>query len=301
MLNRLEYSDFEESLDDQGASGFSKVPVKAVEPIPIPSAPLEESLVVEPAPVVVKPTPITEPEIHYTEDRPVEQAPKTRESIPEAVVIKAVGTGLTENEARSDALAALSGILYSKVSSSIETTEKVNEIAGIEVANTSSFSENISVSTNLPILGASYSLLPKTIYDVNRKAYLYQVEVMMSDVVSLPLYEVELARLASFIGSAGDIQQTGVDSLAQEASLLKLLDAYLEFERFSYVARALGSRNIPVLSQTRYSIETKLRQVEKIVDSYTKAARNLTKGVDRTGVYVYPAKLNNSGGVTEFA
>jgi len=215
--------------------------------------------------------------------------------------ITAIGTGLSENEARSDALAALSGILYSKVSSLIETKEKVNEIAGIEVANTSSFSENISVSTNLPILGASYSLLPQTAYDTNRKAYVYQVEAVLSASISLPLYEGELARLASTIGSAGETHHLGSDSLAQEASLLKLLDAYLEFERLSYVARALGSKSIPVLSQSRYSLESKLRQVEKVVDSYAKASRNLTKGVDVSGVYVYPAKLNNSGGITEFA
>ncbi len=229
-------------------------------------------------------------------EKPSGQVPE-----PGAVVINAVGTGLTESEARSDALAALSGILYSKVSSSIETTEKTNEIAGIEVADFSSFSENITVSTDLPILGASYSLLPKTIYDINRKAYLKQVEAVMTGSVSLPLYEGELARLASFIESEGEIEQLDADSLAQEASLLKLLDACLEFERLSYVARALGSSAIPTLSQSRYSLESKLRQVEKVVDSYVKAARTLTRNVGVDEVYVYPAKLNNSGGVTEFA
>ena len=59
------------------------------------------------------------------------QVPEQRESMPEGVVIKAVGTGLTESEVRTDVFAALSGILYSKVSSSIETTEEMNEIAGI--------------------------------------------------------------------------------------------------------------------------------------------------------------------------
>jgi hypothetical protein len=215
--------------------------------------------------------------------------------------ITAIGTGLSENEARSDALAALSGILYSKVSSTIETRDKVNEIAGILVANTSSFSEQTKVSTDLPILGASYSLLPQTAYDPNRKAYVYQVEALLSASVSLPLYERELASLAATIRSAERDYPSHADSLVQESALQRLLDAYLGFERLSYVARTLGSRNIPDLSQTRYSIETQLRNLEKVVDSYAKAARNLTKGVEATGVYVYPAKLNNSGGVSEFA
>jgi len=300
MLGKLDESGFEQ-LVDQRTKAISETPVKAVEPVAIPPAPLEKPAVIEPAPVRVEAVPVSEPVTPYKEERPVVQKAESKETVPEGLVFNAVGTGLTESEARIDALAALSGILYSKVSSTIETKEKVNEIAGIEVANTSSFSEHTLVSTDLPILGASYALLPKTIYDMNRKAYLKQVEALMVGSVSLPLYESELARLASFIGSAGDTQQTGVDSLAQEASLLKLLDAYLEFERLSYVARALGSSTIPTLPQTRYSIETQLRQMEKVVDSYAKAARNLTKGVDKTGVYVYPAKLNNSGGVTEFA
>ena len=217
------------------------------------------------------------------------------------IMVTAIGTGLSENEARSDALVALSGILYSKVSSTIETKDKVNEIAGIEVANTSSFSEQTKVSTDLPILGASYSLLPQTAYDPNRKAYVYQVEAVMLASVSLPLYERELASLAATIRSAELDYPSSADSLAQESALQKLLDAYLEFERLSYVARTLGSEAIPTLAQTRYSLEARLRQVEKVVDSYTKAACTLTKSIGTTGVYVYPAKLNNSGGVTEFA
>jgi len=267
MLGKLETPDPEQLLDDQLTSGFSEAPSKAVEPVPIPLAPLENLPVPE----------------------------------PEAVVIKAVGTGLTENEARIDALSALSGILYSKVSSTIETKDKVNEIAGIEVANTSSFSEHTLVSTDFPILGASFSLLPRTVYDAQRKAYLKQVEAVMTGSVSLPLYEGELTSLAAIIRSAERDYPAHVDSLAQESALQRLLDAYLEFERLSYVARALGSKTIPTLMQTSYSVDAKLQQMEKMVDSYAKAARNLTKGFDKTGMYVYPAKLNNSGGITEFA
>lgn len=300
MLDKLDESGFEQ-LVDQRTKAISETPAKAVDPVAIPPAPTEEPAVIEPAPVRVEAVPVPEPVTPYKEERPVVQKAEPKAAVPEGLVFKAVGTGLTESEARSDALAALSGILYSKVSSTIETKDKVNEIAGIEVANASSFSEHTLVSTDLPILGASFSLLPRTVYDAQRKAYLKQVEAVMTGSISLPLYEGELLSLAAVIQSAEREYPAHADSLTQDSALQRLLDAYLEFERFSYVARALGSRNIPVLSQTRYSIETKLRQVEKIVDSYTKAARNLTKGVDRTGVYVYPAKLNNSGGVTEFA
>jgi hypothetical protein len=237
-------------------------------------------------------------DVPFTEGEPV---PPLAVPTTNSVSVKALGTGLTENEARSDALAALSGILYSQVASSIKTTEKVNEIAGIQVANSSSFAENIAVSTNLPILGASYSLLPRTVYDANRKVYLKQVEVVMTGSISLPLYKQELTALAATIESAEGEYPSSADSLAQESALQRLLDVYLAFERLSYVARALGSEEIPSLSQNSYSIQTKLQQIERVVDSYAKAARNLCKGVDVAGVYVYPAKLNNSGGVTEFA
>lgn len=300
MLGKLDESGFEQ-LVDQRTKAISVTPAKTVETAVIPPAPIEEPAVIEPAPVRVEAVPVPEPVTPYKEERPVVQKTEPKETIPEGLVFKAVGTGLTESEARSDALAALSGILYSKVSSTIETKDKVNEIAGIEVANASSFSEHTLVSTDLPILGASFSLLPRTVYDAQRKAYLKQVEAVMAGSVSLPLYEGELTTLAAVIRSAERDYPSSADSLSQESALQRLLDAYLEFERLSYVARALGSKTIPTLMQTSYSVEAQLRQMEKVVDSYAKAARNLTKGLDKTGVYVYPAKLNNSGGVTEFA
>ncbi|NCC64911.1 MAG: hypothetical protein EOM15_09680, partial [Spirochaetia bacterium] len=262
MLYKMDDSYYEQLVSQQ-TSGISKTPAKTVEPVAIPPAPLEKPLVIEPAPVRVEAVP----------------APEPKATVPEGLVFKAVGTGLTESEARSDALAALSGILYSKVSSTIETRDKVNEIAGIEVANTSSFSEHTIVSTDLPILGASFSLLPRTVYDPNRKAYLRQVEAVMTASASLALYEGELTALATTIRSAERDYPSYADSLTQESALQRLLDAYLAFERLSYVARALGSKTIPTLSQSSYSVEAQFRQMEKVVDSYAKAARNLTRAI----------------------
>ena len=289
MLGKRDESGFEQLLEQQ-TSVIRETPVKAVDPS-----------IYEPTPVIVEAVPVPEPKTPYKEERPVLQKSEPKETISDGLIFKAVGTGITESEARSDALAALSGILYSKVSSTIETKDKVNEIAGIEVANTSSISEQTMVSTDLPILGASFSLLPPTVYDAQRKAYLKQVEAVMTGPVSLPLYEGELTSLAAVIQSAERDYPSSADSLAQESALQRLLDAYLEFERLSYVARALGSEAIPNLSQNSYSIQAKLHQMGSVIDSYAKAARNLTRAVNSDGVYIYPAKLNNSGGITEFA
>lgn len=176
MLDKLDDTKFEQKVEEMLSKSI-EVPAKAVKPESIPPAPLEEPVVIEPALGREEAVPVPEP----------------KATVPEGLVFKAVGTGLTESEARSDAIAALSGILYSKVSSTIETRDKVNEIAGIEVANASSFSEHTIVSTDLPILGASFSLLPRTVYDPNRKAYLNQVEAVLKASVSLALYEGELA------------------------------------------------------------------------------------------------------------
>ncbi|NCC14434.1 MAG: hypothetical protein EOM32_13795, partial [Spirochaetia bacterium] len=200
MLDKLDDTKFEQKVEEMLSKSI-EVPAKAVKPESIPPAPLEEPVVIEPALVRE------------------EAVPEPKATVPEGLVFKAVGTGLTESEARSDAIAALSGILYSKVSSTIETRDKVNEIAGIEVASASSFSEHTIVSTDLPILGASFSLLPRTVYDPNRKAYLNQVEAVLKASVSLALYEGELASLAATIQSAEREYPSYADSLVQESAL----------------------------------------------------------------------------------
>jgi hypothetical protein len=222
---------------------------------------------------------------------------------PEAggLVIRAIGTGLTENEARSDALSALAGTLYSQVSSSMEIQERISQLDDKEIGNFSSFSEEINVSSNLPILGASYSTLPQTIYDANRQVFLFQVEAVMKGSSSLPLYETELDSLHAQIYSAEQGFPLDTDSLEQEKFLESLLALYSDFDKLAYVSKALGAKTIPSLPSSRYAVEAQLRRLEGVVDSYAKAARNLTRMVEHSGVYLYPAKLNNSGGISEFA
>jgi hypothetical protein len=220
---------------------------------------------------------------------------------PSNLTIAAVGSGLSETEARIDALSALSGILYSQVKSSIEIHEKESEIDGNIVSHSSSYIEDIVVSTSLPILGASYSSVPRTFYDTQRQVMMYQVDVAIKAITSLPLYEGEIKRLASLINDVEQSLPCHAVSLVLEDNLSLLLGYYTQVEKLSYVAHALGLHDIPVLKQSCYSIESQLRSLNRVIDSYEKAAKTLTKAITKDGVYVYPAKLNGSGGVSEFA
>ncbi len=175
---------------------------------------------------------------------------------------------MTESEARSEALSALAGILYSQVSSSTEIQERVSQLDDKEIGNFSSFSEDIKVSSNLPILGASYSTLPQTIYDANRQVFLFQVEAVMKGSYSLPLYESELVSLSAQIYSAEQAFPSDGDSLEQEKFLESLLALYADFDKLAYVAKALGTKTIPDLPGSRYAVEAQLRQLEGLVDSY---------------------------------
>lgn len=217
-----------------------------------------------------------------------------------ALVVSAIGSGLSEAEARSDALASLSSILYSQVSSFVETTKKESELAGVIVGNRSFFLEEIKVSSDLPLLGVSNTVLG-TSYDSKHKAFVYEVEAVMKASTSLPLYESELKDFAAKITLVEANLPQAKDSLAKEKQLNLLLGYYTEFEKLGYVARALGATALPSLSRSRYSLELLLMEEGRVIDSYEKAALNLTKAVSKDGAYVYPAKLNGSGGVTEFA
>lgn len=278
-------SDTEAALD----SGESITPSEAPSILaPMEQAPEMPDLLIQPQLMNVVATE-TEPVV------PI-KAPKSNN-----LTITAIGSGLSEAEAKSDALSALSGILHSQVVSSIEIREKVSEVNGIEVGNVSSFAEDIVVSTSLPILGASFSAVPRTSYDRIRKTTVYQVDVVMKASASLPLYEGELNALAFRINKAEESLPSDTDSLVLEERLSLLLGYYTQYEKLSYVARTLGLEQIPDLKQSRYSIESQLKELGRVNDSYEKAAQNLTKTVDVRSVYVYPAKLNASGGVTEFA
>lgn len=217
------------------------------------------------------------------------------------IVITAVGTGSSQKEAKSDALAALSGVLYSQVSSLTQIQQDIEEVDGQEVGNTSSFSERIAVSTDLPILGASYTVLPKQVYDENSDIYLYQVEAILQSTSALPLYQNEITSITRDISRAESEFPEEAGSIEQEKALRALYDLYSEFEKLSYVALILGAEQFPPLERSVTSIEMNIRELEGVIDSYAKAARSLMKDVSVNGVYVYPAKLNNSGGVTEFA
>jgi hypothetical protein len=217
------------------------------------------------------------------------------------VRIVAIGSGLFEAEAKNDALSSLGAILYSQVSSFIKTSQKETEVSGALVGNNSSFFQETKVSSDLPLLGVTFPSALSTSYDAKRKALVYEIEAVLDSATSLFLYESELKAVGQKITLAEDSLPKAKDSLEKEEQLNLLLGYYTQFEKLGYVARALGATAVPDLRQSKYSLELQLMQLSSVIDSYEKAARALAKAVTQKGVYVYPAKLNGSGGVTEFS
>ncbi|MDX9914659.1 MAG: hypothetical protein RBS49_02120 [Sphaerochaeta sp.] len=218
------------------------------------------------------------------------------EGIP-VLVIRAVGSGLSEGEARADALSSLSLMLHAQVEGSQQVSDRVAMADGKVVATASDFVEQITVSTSLPILGAALT----TSFDGNRIAPLYHTEAVLDASVSLPLYEQELERLANLINSVDFPSLEHADSRIQERQLSQLLSYHDQYERHAYVARALGTEELPPLSHSRYALELKIGALARVNDTYAKAAQSLVQGVEESGVYVYPPKLDGRGAVTEFA
>ena len=215
--------------------------------------------------------------------------------------ILAVGSGLSESEARSDALSALSMALYSQIESLVETKEYVLEADGQVTETESSISQNSIVSTNLPILGAEISIAPRISYDENRKRNIYLMDAILKASTALPLYEEELKKLSTLMADAESILEKTADTLLRMKQLSQLLSYSLQYEKLAYVAHALGSLNIPPVEYSPYAIEAELLKLRSVNDSYERAAENLTRTVMQDNVHIYPAKLNGSGGITEFS
>jgi|LSQX01.2.fsa_nt_gb hypothetical protein len=215
--------------------------------------------------------------------------------------IKAVGSGLTESEARTDALTGLSRILYAEVVSSLETKDYLLEVDGRVAGTESSIEQHSVVSTNLPILGAQISTIPRLSYDASRRKTVFMIDAALNSSNALPLYERELEKLSGMITEAEAFLEAADDVSILALHLSQLLSLYLQYEKLSYVAHALGSTKIPLLEHSRIEIELQLINLSKMNDSYERAARNLTQSITQSNVYVYPAKLNGMGGITAFA
>ncbi|HZJ87972.1 MAG TPA: hypothetical protein VFC80_02335 [Sphaerochaeta sp.] len=209
-------------------------------------------------------------------------------------MFQASGSGPTEEIARQEALSTLSSILYTQVTSIIETRDFVTMIDSEVGAAVADFAKHIQVSTELPILGASF----RSTVDSHGQ---HHVMAFLDGETSLALYEQEVERLTSLINAVDLPLIAQGNSLQQEQELAALLSYYGEYEKLLFVTGALGGEYIPALQTSRYEIERALAKAEGIIDSYQKAARVLAAQIKGERIYVYPPKLDNSGAVTEFA
>lgn len=225
------------------------------------------------------------------------KTPSSAEDASAVPVIIATGSGASEAEARADALSSLSSTLYSRVESTLQVDDRITMAYGEVVATASHLFEQITVSTNLPILGVAV----ETTYNGNPLAPLYHAEAELSSSLSLPLYVRELERLADLINTVDLTVLETSDSLTQERQLSLLLARHDQYEKLFYVGRALGLKKLPPLTHPRSAVEIRLAALAGMNDSYAKGARSLTRGIEESGVYVYPAQLDGRGAVTEFA
>lgn len=209
-----------------------------------------------------------------------------------AMQLAGEGYGKTEKEAKHAALADLSTSIEANVQSEFKQILKVvghGDKEQIEEA-----SQNlIQVKSQLPILGAKFTLLPA------KKEIL--AKAILDSTTALVLYEAKLKDLIKEADHYNFKLEKGRSSGREYDTLLDLLALTQRFYKYKIVAVMLGSRKIPEFSFTEAEVRERMRSLEVMATSIDLAARLLTKGIDEKGIYVYPPTTRGSHEITQFA
>jgi hypothetical protein len=212
-----------------------------------------------------------------------------------ALDISADGSGDTESAARADALDTLSSKLYSQIQSTLQADSSERMVNGKKASAEDSLRQSIVITSELPLLGTDIKVFP------NSKKPKFLAKATLSSDVSMPLYETELDKtskdIEKILKQAGD---SGIASL-NEADVSSLSALYIRFDKLEFVAKTLGSKQIPVLSKTKAAFDSEVLKQAQTIDSLAKAAKKIAQKITGNKIYVYPAKYNGRGNSTEFS
>lgn len=200
----------------------------------------------------------------------------------QAVMLKAEARAATEQQAKSEALAALADSIFvnvqSEYSSYVEGNGKRQDAM------------RISSRSDIPLIGVDISVV-KIGADVVCIAQLDGSK-------SLAIYEAKLNELLLEINAA-ERRVSNTNESERYDLLVQLLTTIEQYEKYRAVGQLLGTKQLAP-PRTRAEVETQLRALEKSSFSIDLAAQVLLKGLKAPNVFVYPATPHGSHEVTSF-
>jgi hypothetical protein len=201
--------------------------------------------------------------------------------------ISGVGFAQTNKQAKKEALADLSQVIKSEVRSSFVSKTKTK---GRDASSSSE--SNIKISSNLPILGASFSFTDREL-EVEAKVKLSPAKVNKLYVKKLKNLNQEIKSLIK------EIEITNSASI----KLLLYMDIYSllkEYDRYESVAVVLGADLPKRPTITKSKVKLELRVLNSNIDSLEMASKILAQSFREQDIYIYPPLMQNNTTVAEF-
>ena len=200
--------------------------------------------------------------------------------------LSAEGYGTDSSVARTEALNALAGSIFVQIESETNLSDNSE-------GNTL-FKTNTKINTDLPLIGIEvdcYNSEPPVL-----------CQASMDTTLAKPLYLKEVLQITDEIDTQWK-RIVNVDKSLQHELILSVLKSFDEYEKYKTVLNFLqgGKATSPKPNVTRSELETKLRQLEKSVNSLSLAAKLLSKNITQDSLFIQPPMLKNSREVTPFA
>jgi hypothetical protein len=199
------------------------------------------------------------------------------------------GFGQTAKIAKHEALSDLSQTIKSEV----QSTFNIHKSSTRSSADSAS-SQDIQISSNLPIIGAEFELFdnPKNI----------EALVTLNEIKAQKLYTEKLQTLLIEIKS----YEQKIEKTKNSVELSKLLQLQLgvlnEYNRYKSVAIIVGVESIKKLPTNSAKIKSKLLALQSNIDSIAMASTLLATSFKKYhDIYLYPPKQSQSHEITPFA
>lgn len=211
---------------------------------------------------------------------------QTEATVP--IVLTASGCGKTKNEAREDALSSLASMVYAHIESTVQSTVLESEKKGKTIENETHFSSAITVRTDVPLFGVTFSKEKKVRDDF------YEVTAFLNSTTVNPLYKAELDKVSQKL-------EASFSSLEDSVTRTNAATWYEEYERLVCVATLLKINDIPTLSMNQRDFTAQLQKHAGTATSIKSAAATIVSNITQNKIYVYPVKYHGTDGVSPFA
>jgi len=199
------------------------------------------------------------------------------------------GFGKDMKEAKHEALADLS----ESIKSEVKTSVLIHKQSTGHSAD-SSASQNIKVTSNLPLIGIDFELFDNE-KNIEALATLAPAKANL-------IYAQKLNELYSELETLHVKIQESKTSVDKERLLRVQYSTLNEYSRYKSVAVVLGVENIKIPTDNRAQIQSNLLSIQSNIDSIDMAASILAKSFSKyKNIYLYPPKQTQSHEITPFA